>query len=157
MYQYLFAPAGIFPIIVSTGKSISWNPTSAYVELDKSISWRLASLYRSDCCLYLVARLVGTIWRRQSLRGGLVGRYEGQFSCCLGSNFQPIFLRSFALMQKNQKIKAYTPEATNSHRSAKIKISETRFAQTAEISLRSARNLLNASYVRPILPILYMV
>ena len=64
-------------------------------------------------------------------------------------------VRSFALMQKNQKIKAYTPEATNSHRSAKI--SGTRFAQTAEISLRSARNLLYASYVRPILPILYMV
>ena len=79
----------------------------------------------------------------------ILGFYKrkGRFSCS--------FLRSFALMQKNQKIKAYTPEATNSHRSAKI--SETRFAQTAEISSRSARNLLNASYVRPILPILYMV
>ena len=62
----------------------------------------------------------------------------------------PDCICSFALMQKNQKIKAYTPEATNSLRSAKI--SETRFAQTAEISSRSTRNLLNASYVRPIHP-----
>ena len=38
MYQYLFAPAGIFLIIVRSGKSISWDPASAYVELDKSIS-----------------------------------------------------------------------------------------------------------------------
>ena len=34
--------------------------------------------------------------------------------------FQIISIRSFALMQKNQKIKAYTPEATNSLHFAKI-------------------------------------
>ena len=38
---------------------------------------------------------------------------------------------SFALMQKNQKIKAHTPEATVSV--AALKSRKTRFAQTAEI------------------------
>ncbi|OUO54998.1 hypothetical protein B5F77_02055 [Parabacteroides sp. An277] len=56
--------------------------------------------------------------------------------------------RSFGLTQKNQKVKAYTPAATNSRRGAEI--SETRFAQTAEISFRSAWNLLYAASVRPI-------
>ena len=40
-------------------------------------------------------------------------------------------IRSFALMQKNQKIKAHTPEATVSV--AALKSRKTRFAQTAEI------------------------
>ncbi len=42
-----------------------------------------------------------------------------------------VIVRSFALMQKNQKIKAHTPEATVSV--AALKSRKTRFAQTAEI------------------------
>ncbi len=58
-------------------------------------------------------------------------------------------LRSFLLKEKNQKFKAYTPAATNSRRGAEISV--TRFAQTAEISFRSAWNLLYAASVRPVL------
>ncbi len=55
---------------------------------------------------------------------------------------------SFALMQKNQKIKAYTPKATNSLREAKIS-ENSPLAQTTEISSRFTRNLLYAFSVRP--------
>ena len=58
-----------------------------------------------------------------------------------------VSLCSFGLTPKNQKVKAYTSAATNSRRSAEI--SETRFAQTTEISFRSAWNLLYAASVRP--------
>ena len=54
---------------------------------------------------------------------------------------------SFFLIKKNQKIKAYTPKATESLHGAKI--SETRFAQTLRFFLRSTRIPLNAFYVRP--------
>ncbi len=57
--------------------------------------------------------------------------------------------RSFSLMKKNQKIKAYTPAATNSRRGAEIS-ENSPSAQTAEISFRSAWNLLYAASVRPI-------
>ena len=55
--------------------------------------------------------------------------------------------RSFSLMKKNQKIKAYTPAATNSRRGAEIS-ENSPSAQTAEISFRSAWNLLYAASVR---------
>ena len=58
------------------------------------------------------------------------------------------FLRSFCLIKKNQKIKAYTPAATNSLRSAKI--SENSLRSNTEIFLRSTWNLLHASFVRPV-------
>ena len=53
-------------------------------------------------------------------------------------------VRSFGLTQKNQKVKAYTPAATNSRREAEIS-ENSPAAQTAEISLRFSWNLLYAA------------
>ena len=64
------------------------------------------------------------------------------------NHLPPKYFCSFALMQKNQKIKAYTPKATNSLREAKIS-ENSPLAQTTEISSRFTRNLLYAFSVRP--------
>lgn len=54
---------------------------------------------------------------------------------------------SFGLIQKNQKIKAITAKATNSHREAKI--SETRFAQTPRFLYASLGICLTLSSLMP--------
>ena len=59
-----------------------------------------------------------------------------------------VLLRSFCLIKKNQKIKAYTPAATNGSVPLKSRKLALR-AQTAEISLRSTPHLLHAASVRP--------
>ena len=71
-----------------------------------------------------------------------------------GSNIQLIciiglFSCSFGLIQKNQKIKATTAKATNSHREAKI--SETRFAQTPRFLNASLGICLTLSPLMPFL------
>ena len=57
--------------------------------------------------------------------------------------------RSFCLIKKNQKIKAYTPEATNW--GVPLKSRKTRFAQTPRFLHAPHPNLLHASCVRPVL------
>ena len=64
----------------------------------------------------------------------------------LGEN--DYLLRSFLLKEKNQKFKAYTPEATNW--GVPLKSRKTRFAQTPRFLYAPHPNLLHASCVRPI-------
>ena len=58
-----------------------------------------------------------------------------------------VLLRSFCLIKKNQKIKAYTPAATNE--GVPLKSRKTRFAQTPRFLYAPHPHLLYAAFVRP--------